>query len=320
MLKEIKTDEWAKIVNNGSFPVFFNPDYLNAISTAFELKISYYNFIEKDTLLFLASVFFENNKVIVPDNFTYNPYYLNPTISERNQIAIQKQFIELLKSKYRSITIKFNIDILDIRPYKWAGFKIDVRYTYIKNTNEPAHHSIIRNIKTVSKKDIEVLVNKPTINAINLNVDFLTTLSYTPKQKKRYFNFLVSISSKSLISNFEVYGNRKQVCSSLVLIDKLQFKGFILVLNPVSNEFKYAHTLLYQTIINWLKDNNYTYVDFCGANYGSIANFKSFFNPELKSYYVVNYKKKRFGFLNKIKVFVKQIIKKLRINTDTFKI
>lgn len=309
MLKELSKTEWNELFTNGSFPVFFNPNYLDTVSLAFQVNIVYYSYTEKQDLFFLAAVFIKDNKVIIPDDFTYNPYFLNPTLSERKQIAIQNQFIVLLKSRFKSVGIKFNVDILDVRPYKWAGFNVDVRYTYIKNTSEPSHYSIEKNLKRVSKTDIEVRVNAPNTVAIDLNVDFLKTLGYTLIQKNCYSNFLHLLSKNNLLLNFEVYKSQNQIGSSLVLLDIKNFKAFTLISNPISHTFKYAHTLLYQTRINWLKENNYNEVDFCGANVESISNFKSFFNPTLKPYYVVRYKKSNFSFLLNIKEFAKKTYK-----------
>ncbi|TAH05046.1 MAG: hypothetical protein EAZ15_00205 [Sphingobacteriales bacterium] len=307
MIKEIKSTEWAKLVASGSYPVFFDPKYLDAVIEAFGVKVAYFIYEEKNEELFLAAVFIKNHKVIKPDDFTYNPYYLKPTLSERKQIAIQNKFIELLKSNFKSIDIKFNVDVLDIRPFKWAGFKIDIRYTYIKNTSEPSHINIKKNIKKAEKQNIRICVNTPTENCFIMATQFLKNLGYDNNLIIYYKNYFNSLTNNSLLVNFEIYKSDDLIGSALCLLDKTSLKAYTLLSNPLSNENSYAHTMLYQTRIHWLRDNNFIEVDFCGANYETISYFKSYFNPKLMPYYVVKYKKSNFGFLLSTKVYLKKI-------------
>jgi hypothetical protein len=69
------------------------------------------------------------------------------------------------------------------------------------------------------------------------------------------------------------------------------------MINGGTKDEEFLHAMVYIEITRWLDENNFDKVDFCGANYKGIAQFKSFFNPNLKSYYLVNYS----SILNKIK-------------------
>lgn len=308
MITEIDNFKWDELVKENNLTIFFYPNYLSSIKTSFGVNIKYYSSFEDTNLLFLAAVFSKNNNVIIPDNFTYNPCYVSPNLSERKQIAIHKQFIEILKNKYKSISIKFNVDILDIRPYKWAGFNVDVRYTYIKKTNEPSHSNIDKNLKKATKMGVLVEVNTPNIKTINLSTNFLKNLNYQDNLIFNYVCHLNNLSLQNLLICFEINKSTEMIGSAICLLDKTNKKAYPLFSNPISNAHSYAHTLLYQTIINWLNDNGYSEVDFCGANFESISYFKSYFNPTLTPYYVVTYKKNHIN----LKPQLKKIYKKLK--------
>ncbi len=309
MINEIDAKQWSQFSLNKPLSIFFNVDYLACISASFGVKIAYYNYIEKDQLLFLGAVFIKNNKITTPENFTYNPYWINPNISERKNIAIQTEFITYLKSNFKKIDLKFNVDIVDIRPFKWAGFDIDIRYTYIKDTSEASYNSISTNIKKATEQNITIHVNQPTEESISITTQLLINLKYSKELVNQYLNLLKNLSEQKLLICFEIYEGENLIGASICLLDHSLSKSYTLISNPVSKKYAFAHTLMYQYRIDWLKENNYKEVDFCGANYESIAYFKSYFNPTLKPYYVVRYEKKGSRFIAPFKTLAKSLFK-----------
>lgn len=298
----IQTDEtdWEKKLTNKNLPVFFDIDYLKAITESFNVTVHYFIYQEADEVLFASAVFVKRERVIVPENFTYSPFWLKPGLNERRQLKIQKLFIELLKSKYRNIALKFNINVMDVRAFKWEGFDAEVRYTYLKDTGKPSHPDINRNIKIV-KNNFQCSSEEVMEESIHINVDFFRQIGHHVGRRASYKKLLFFWRDSGYLKSYTIRKEEKLISACLLLMDDQLKTAYILALNPADHTEKYAHTILYQNMINWLKDLGYKNIDFCGANMEGIASFKSIFYPELCPYYIVRYsafRQKLNPFLN----------------------
>lgn len=286
----IQTDgtTWKETLANKDLPVFFEVDYLKAIRDSFNVTVDYFFYQEADEVVFASAVFVKRGRVIIPENFTYNPFWFKPGLNERRQLKIQKLFIEHLKSKYRNIALKFNMNVMDVRAFKWQGFDAEVRYTYLKDTGKPSHPDIEKNIKKADKS-VLIIAGKMSEEIIDMNLGFLRRLGYNNQKRRAYKYLLLELEKLCYLKSFAVIKEDVLLAASIVLLDKKQKKAYTLISSPIVREIKYAHTLLYQERIDWLFKNGFKTVDFCGANMDSISNFKSFFNPELCPYYIVRY-------------------------------
>ena len=306
MIIEVSEIEWRSCLSEKVLSIAFDPNYLTPIGLSFNFKINYLIYKSKEELEFAMVVFSKGNKVILPENFTYSPLWINPKLSERKQIEIQISLIKLLKEKYKKIFLKLNIDIQDIRAFKWEGFNVEVRYTYIRLKNFKPNKSINNRLKKINNFKTNISIQSPSYDDIRLNIDFLKTLNFNELKCKSYLDLINKWNKNGFLKSFRIEIENKIVGAFLVLLDPQIKKAYTLMINSSNREFEFTHALVYQSITNWLDENNFDEVDFCGANIKGIAFFKSLFNPILKNYYVLNYSAMQVKF-NSIKHFLNKI-------------
>jgi hypothetical protein len=224
---------------------------------------------------------------------------------------VNNSLIAILKKKFRSINLKLGINIIDIRPFIWSGFKIQTKYTHLKNNLLLAHKSVIKNLSKISDQKYYFEVEQPCESSIKLNIDFLQKLGSSKFHCIKYEMLIKKWAENGYLKAFNIYKNQELLCSNLVLIDEATKRAYTILLNNVDYTEKYAHTFLYQSITDWCFKKGIFEIDFCGANIPGISIFKSYFNTELKIYYKISYhsfsnslydvKKSIFLFLYKIK-------------------
>ena len=302
LVEKLNMDVWQKLIVLKELPVYYETNYLEAIAIAFHIHVVYLAVYDKGNPRLLLAAFEKNNKLITPEYFTYNPYWIDKQLGERKQLEIQKSLIFFLKKHYKKIVLKFNTNIGDIRPFKWEGFRIDIRYTYIKDTSEPVHTSIIKNLNRVKNAHISIIPTIPDESVIDLNVSFLSTFGIRSTKIICYKTVLQRWAELGYLKSFTIKNSDQIIGSSLVLLDKKLKTAYTYISSPISRNEKYAHTMLYQYRLDWLAVNGFTVIDFCGANMEKIAVFKTYFNPILKPYYIVKYSRwrNRLKFVQKI--------------------
>ena len=306
---EVEFEKWSKIVEEKSqFSIFFKPEYLKSIELCFKLNIKLYALLDKGNVQFVAAVFCKNRNIVLPEYFSINPYWIDSELSEANQIAIQKEFIQILKSEFRNIVIKFNTDVHDLRPFKWTGFDVELKYTYQKNTFEDVYE---KNVSRHYKKAIE----KYKLTAQPCAIDLLNWKSHqvlfktfylTQSRVSNIYKWLNILEEKGLLFTMNILDDKRLIVGSVViLIDKIKSIGYLLFLESSNNIQSEINAFLYIEVQKYLLKNGIHVFDYLGANIPSIANYKSRFNPVLKPYYIVTFKKKYFNFQP-----LKNIIKK----------
>lgn len=99
--------------------------------------------------------------------------------------------------------------------------------------------------------------------------------------------------------------------SDILLIDRYQKHAYMFLISKSYSHYKSGFPALkYDYIFRYLKNMDIEKVDMFGANYSSIAEFKSKFNPELAEFFEVDYSIRRHLF-NNLKSSAKKFIKRL---------
>ncbi|TZF83637.1 hypothetical protein FW774_09170 [Pedobacter sp. BS3] len=287
MLTEVDEAGWKTALNLEQHSIFFQPDYLNAVAEAFRVSVKYYIYTKKGKVLAALAVFKKGRNIVMPEQFTYTPFWVEEGLSEVKCNDILKEIITHLKRQYRKIALKLDVDIKDIRPFLWQGFVADIRYTYIKKTDEPVHPSIYKNLNKATHYTLET--HFPDDKSIDINVAFLSELFFFKIKAVSFIKLMQLLTIKGYLQAFNVFYEEKHICSSLVLLDKKKNKSYTLLSNKINREHAYAHTLLYQGRIDWMCNNDFTYMDLCGADMEGISRFKAFFNPKLENHFYVSY-------------------------------
>lgn len=308
---EVEFEKWSKIVEERSqFSIFFKPEYLKSIELSFKLNLKLYVLLDNGIVNFAAAVFCKNKNIVLPEYFSINPYWIDPELSEAKQITIQKEFIQILKAEFLHIAIKFNTDVYDLRPFKWAGFDVELKYTYQKNTSEEIYE---KNISRHYKKAIEKynLTAQPcAIDLINWKSHqvLFRTFYLTQSRVSNIYKWLNMLEEKGLLFSMNILNDKHVIVGSVViLIDKNKRIGYLLFLESSSNHQSEINAFLYIEVQKYLLKNDINVFDYLGANIPSIANYKSRFKPSLKSYYIVTYKMKYLSF-QPLKNVVKQYL------------
>jgi hypothetical protein len=286
---ELDETAWKKEESILDLPLFYDSKYLNSIALVYNLKVNYYCFKTSSKTLALISFFSTKSKIVTPEGFSYSPYFIIENLSEIVYFDINNSLISLLKKKFRSIYLKLGINITDVRPFIWNGFKIQTKYTHLKNNLLSSHKTVIKNLSKIIDEKYYFEVEQPCESSIRLNMDFLQKLGISKFNCVKYEMLLMKWTENGYLKAFNVYKNQQLLCSNLVLVDENTKRAYTILLNNVDFTEKYAHTFLYQSITDWCFKKGIFEIDFCGANIPGISIFKSYFTTELKIYYKISY-------------------------------
>ncbi|WP_198342254.1 hypothetical protein [Pedobacter psychrophilus] len=301
---------WEKEIASLKLPIYYDCNFIESVSKVFNTEIQYFLFMKKNKALALGAFHVKNNKIITPESFTFTALWFSSQLSDVSYLEISDSLINIFKKKYRGATLRLETRINDIRPFIWADFKIENKYTYIKKDDLAPHYSVIKNLSKLENDHYIFKVEEIDEKSTHINLTFLKKTIFSNKLVDSYKLLLIEWDKIGALKAFSIYKQAELICSNIVLIDKNQFKVYTILLNSVTIEEKYAHTYLYSSIINWCKENGISEIDFCGANLPSVSKFKSYFNSELKTYFIVKYHPLRSNIYNTKESIVK-LIKKI---------
>ena len=310
MWNRITEDNWIKIIDGLFLPIYFKHDYLKSISISFSLQLNYFSFFNNNQVVSLLAFFTNSNRdIILPEGFSYSPFYIQTNLSEKLYVDTTTSLINILKKDFKNIKLKLPTDIIDIRPFMWENLSVEIKYTHVKKNGLLPEASVLKSLGKDFNNDYEFKVEKLNKSSLMLNLEFLKTLNFSQKKISQHEELLKNWGNCGYLKAFSLYRNNFLVCSNLVLIDYYNSKAFTILLNKVDKQFKYAHANLYSNIIFWCRDNCINSIDFCGANFQSISEFKSRFNTDLKMYFVVKYHPINNLLLKFKKMVIKTIFK-----------
>ncbi|CUT01537.1 GNAT family N-acetyltransferase [Candidatus Chrysopegis kryptomonas] len=246
-------------------------------------------------------------KISTPLLFTY---YSGILFKNFHREKPQKQITEINESiakihEYLSQTLHFFVlklhhTILDTRQFKWLGYKIKPRHTFILNTESPERiwdgfsNSLKRKIKYAQEQGFEVKKSNTVDKLAEHQI-----LSYERTGRK----FFVNIEKLKLLLEKLVERNMLQVYH---LIDKTGEiiasrgisiwgdKAYDIVAGTQNKEIDFASHFLVWKILEDLSNYGVKEFDFCGADIPSVSFFKMQFGGEIKVSFEVSYAK---GFL-----------------------
>ncbi len=296
MIKEVDEQYWSNNVSSSKKSLFFEVDFLEGVAESFSYNLHYFVFENKNKVLMAAALYSDGNNIVTCLPYTYSSIYFGDGLSDRKYLLITNDFIRFLKLKWQKISLRLPVEIKDIRPFIWGGFKISNRYTYLKETETSFPKKVVKNAEKATTDGM-------TLKVINAeDIDLKTCIKSFAKQgfDKRIvqsnLEMLASLTEQNQLLAFRADTNEGCVCTSLMLVDAMQKKAYALLISESLNEF--AHVYINYERCKWCIKNGISQIDFCGANEPGIANFKSSFNGVLTSYSIVHYNPK-YAFFNK---------------------
>jgi len=175
-------------------------------------KRGFINFIYPPKLTpYLGSVFY-------PENVKY--YSL---ISKRKKI--NKEFVYVMKDCGITVLYPFSHDHVDLQPYKWRGFSIEVSYTYVIDLNQPLdviwdgmHSSRRRDIRKAEKSNIQIAEND-LISFLELNEETFRRQKKRINLKKFWKIIFNECSKRNCCKIWTAYLNNEPIASLFLIWD-----------------------------------------------------------------------------------------------------
>jgi hypothetical protein len=307
-LPEDEHEIWNDFVrDNQNGTLFHQTTHLKSISSVLNYRFAILAAYNKNNQLIAGMAFvytrkFHISNILIP---YLTPYY-SPLISGSNKKYSSKEesyrhtvtheFINELSKRYKIIQLTFSPNDSDIRPYIWSGFRTEVLYSYRISldrdfTSEEVYNpDIKRRIKKAM--DLEYEIRQGVSDEFIDNYYMLQLHSYKRQRAKfrlsssQFGSYIAEMRTAGNICIYLLYYQSKPVSGIIVLFDKDIAYYFLAGSDP-----DYLSTglnqVLFDYIVNELKDKNYSYYDLVGANTPSIAYYKSTYNFPLIAYYRV---------------------------------
>lgn len=310
MLKKVTAKEFEDTIPPS---VYTNIEYMEITANVMQAQAVYYIFFRNEMPQIAFALFEKSRKIVLPKFYPlYSGVWLNGSLEKLNLRNDFFESISILKSLYKSIKICLPPDIQDVRAFIWNGFDVKLRYTYIKNLIDLNFKSDVLKNYRLAIKDFKFIEELSLDKNWILFSDQLLKLGFNQQKLQQLYSWLFELSANNVIKIFSVkYFNEKLGGVGIVFLDQPQFQsGFLLSYGLKNERQSEINSMLYVSIHKWLSDNGFKQFDYFGANTLNIADFKSRFNPELKSYYVVNYSPIS-SYLKKIEVSLSKIFRKI---------
>lgn len=297
MLKKVDQSEFEKLPH---LSINLNPSYLNATAASAKLNTAFFIYYTNNKPSIAFGLLQSARKIILPkQNVFYSGIWINFNKSDNEFNEDFFNAINDLKKFYESIKIVLPPSIVDLRPFLWNGFLAETRYTYLKPTNEQLYKQNINRQYKKAKEKYNLTVDFCSYKDIDWNRHKLLLISIhlNGTRINQIEDWLKLLDKKGLLLCMGIYCDTQVVGSVIVLVDQLQSVGYLLYLESDKSAIQSEiNAVLYIEVQKELLRLNIKTFDYLGANIPSIANYKSRFNPVLKPYYIVTYKKKYFNF------------------------
>jgi len=242
--------------------------------------------------------------VSTPLLFTYYSGILFKNFSGEKR---QKQIIEkneaisiiheYLRDNLQFFIFKLHHTIDDVRQFKWLGYKIKPRHTFILNIEsvdriwEGLSNSLKRKIKEAQEKGFQVVKTDDVEKLSEQQI-----LSYERAGSKFFLGFkdlkklLQSLVQNRAIRVYHVVDSDGVVLASRG-VSIWNSKAYDVVAGMANREIDIASHFLLWKIIEELSSEGVREFDFCGADIENIAFFKTQFGGEIKISFEVSYAK-----------------------------
>ena len=298
MLKLLSRNEWVlKIERQRKLLFNEQPEVVDALMRKHGCTAAYLVFEKKGkvAISFLALV--KSKRIISPIHFFYSALWVDPALGDTKYCEYVSDFLRKLKLSFTSVDIRIPPTISDVRPFLWAGFDIENRFTYIKGLNELEYaKDVNKNIEKLSGNSVyvfkEELLTKEILD-VNLQI-FVDLKLYSKKSITEISDLITQLSGTSYLTCFSCYAENRLVVSHILFIDKENRIAYTILKNKVHTaQVASLHSVLYHHLFTNLKSQGFEYVDLLGADMESISLFKSRFKANLRTANVAKYSKNR---------------------------
>ena len=312
MLVEVDVLEFKKKCFNS---ISLDGQYLSITALANNLTPVYYIFYDNAEPMIGFALFKKGKNIVLPKQLVFfSGIWYKECLYGNDFKEYLFSAIAQLKNIYNNIKLVVSPLIEDLRPFLWNDFDVKLRYTFQKNTDDENYKS---DIKKNYRKALSVKLNLEITNFQELNwadyISFFKNISFGNTKIKKIKEWLELLDKHCFLLCVNIAdGVNQNQGSGIVLLDHTQKAGYFIFSyvpkTPLQSEI---NAFLYIEIQKELLKKDIKVFDYLGANISSISNYKSRFNPTLKPYYIVIYKKKYFNFQsvkNSLKYYLKRYL------------
>ena len=283
--------EWDKFVESSPQGTIFSTSiWLKAINYCFKILCLY-----QDNKPVGGIAFFTDKKnIIIPPLTRFQGILLKKNLKRREENKITSAIVEKLTADFNNISISNHYNLKDIRPFIWAGFSVEVKYTYlvdISDLEELWQNMEKRTRYAIRKAERNKIVVKKEDKIAEF--DRLHQFSLLNQKRKRPFNSSFLKNFYSTLKKFnkcQLYlAERKNgdlSAGAFVVWDKKRAYYLMAGADPKFRGDE-SPSLILWTIFSDFNKKGFKEIDLVGANIPSIEKFKRGFGGKLIHYFNV---------------------------------
>ncbi len=306
-------DLWDALVDESPYGLLYHKwNFLNIIEKHSGYKLLPYGIYKGDELIAIFPLFFRKlwglKTIFSPPPQIGVPYLglvvgkkyddLKQNKKEGILNLIMNEIDEEIKNfspNYISISTVPNF--LDIRPFKWNNYNIDIHFTYVIDLNRTLDQvwaSFKTRLRTHIRRSDKFGLELSDGNDLSIFWELHKTryeeqgINY-PLLSMKYIRDLIDAYPQN-IKLYYLKDNDKEIIGAVIT---QEYKSFSLWLGAPKIKI-YGNELMWWKLIKKAKSENYNKFEILGANTKHLCMVKSQFNPSLEFYFAI-YKKHILG-------------------------
>jgi len=276
-----------------------NPSFMTAVATMQNLEPYHLKCLKGKELVALLPVYEKNTlgyrRLVCPAGSYYQGLnlWLEQSSSAPRKLLdvlqITLSMAEYLKQKYKKIQFNLSPETYDIRGFSWAGFKAVPLYTFVCNpTLELKPLSDERKkIALALKQNYEFIEETAVEQFIKLSQSMNERKSRHLGFSYSKFNQFVALMLKQgLMRQFNLKQQGEIVSSNILIQDGA--KAYTVFRATAPEALKLGASSLHTVkLVESMKADGVTELDFCGGNVPEVARFKAAQGLTLKVFYQI---------------------------------
>lgn len=316
---------WDALVDESPYGLLFHKwDFLNIMEKHSGYKFLPYGIYEGDELIAIFPLFFKKlwglKTIFSPPPQTGVPYLGFVVNKEYDSLKQNKKegLLNLIVNEIDEEIKNFSPNyvlistvptFIDIRPFKWYNYNIDIHFTYVIDLNRTINQifdSFKKNLRNHIKRSERFSLELSESNDLTIFWELHKTryeeqgINY-PLISENYLSDLI----KSYPQNIKLYYLQDKNREIIGTIITQEYKTFLLWLGAPKIKI-YGNEWMWWKLIQKAKSENYKKVEIVGANTKRLCMVKSQFNPTLEFYFAIYQKDvlgkiAEWGYLSLIK-------------------
>jgi hypothetical protein len=286
--------------------IYFHYDFISSLDCPFRNYLIYKN---NELIAGFTSTLNANEDSIIDHEFSiYSGFYF----SERHNKKINKKRIERIEvinhvleeigAKYNNINFTLSPDIEDIRPFQWFNyneesfkFSSNIFYTSFLDLTK-SKENLLKSLSSIRRQQIgygtkESLKIVDSDNFSTLINNYQNNLSaqgedYPEKYFENLLQLLIRLKKMNLIKLYTLIRDGKEAYS--VVFSKIgDTSEYMYGSGNMNIQKSYDSTYLLWHVINEMKNDNKTRLNFEGVNSPNRGNYKLSFGGNLEYYFKI---------------------------------